>query len=113
MRAPPFFIEGDGVNASHEFMAFLNAVEVPAAHLLAEFMSIQESGSIDDIPVTDRTRVEGMYCRHLDDWVVFYIAEQKSSCLIGIVYVGSLNPHSYKALEIEAESRLKEWRGGL
>jgi hypothetical protein len=75
-------------------------------------MAIQENGSIGDIPITDRTRVEGLYCRHLDGWVVFYIAEQRGHCLIGVVHVGSLNPHSYKALEIEAESRLKEWRGG-
>jgi hypothetical protein len=110
MRAPPFFIQGDGVNACHEFMAFLNAVADPAAHLLAEFMAIQENGSINDIPVTDRTRVGGMYCRRLEGWVVFYIARQNSSCRIGVVHVGSLNPQSYKALENEAESRLREWR---
>jgi len=116
MAAAPFFIQGDGVNALAEYWAFIDAVGAPASHLLAEFVDIQKHGEITEFTAADyeATRVVGLYCRRLEGWAIFYIVRYGSvpgqpRCLIGIVRVGSLNPHSFDAMESEAETRLREY----
>ena len=53
----------------------------------------------------DATAVQGMFCRRVSGWAVFYAAT-RSPFAITILHVASLNPHSFQALESEAETRL-------
>lgn len=110
----PYFAEGDAAHAADEYTAFGLAVGDPAAHLLAELVRLHNQGSTDDIPDRDAaaTNVLGLYCRRIGDWVVFYAAAPLSSrCAVTVLLVGRLNPHSFEALESEAEMRMRrlEW----
>jgi hypothetical protein len=107
----PFFFQGERGDAVAEYREFLDAVEDAALHLLAEFTNFQAHGTLADIRREDdaATKVRGLYCRHVEGWVVFYTAAQAGvGCQIEIILVGSLNPHSFEALENEAEARLRD-----
>lgn len=109
-RRMPYFAEGGGANAASEYIAFGLEVGDPAAHLLAELVRIHNQGRLEDIPTkdADATNVHDLYCRQLDRWVVFYTVEPTPTCcLVTIILVGKLNPHSFGALENEAETRMR------
>lgn len=106
----PYFAKWETVNAAAEYTRFANAVGDPAVHLLAWLAHVHNKGKLSDIPNADgaSTRVRGLYCRRVEGWAIFYTAElEEGNCRIKVVHVGSLNPHSFDALESEAEGRLR------
>jgi hypothetical protein len=110
MFAPPYFAQGEDIDAVAEFGKFLDAVGEPASHLLAELADIQKNGTLSDIPSADdaATKVRGLHCRRVEGWAIFYAVKPAGRrCEITIVHVGSLNPHAFGALESEAATRLK------
>jgi hypothetical protein len=108
----PWFIRGDGVDALAEYRAFLDAVGEPASHLFAELVDVQENGPLSSIIHNANnvaTHVRDLYCRIIEGWAVFFhVRQAQNRCPIGIVHVGSLNPHPFDALKSEAQARLRE-----
>lgn len=105
---PPDFVRESGeADAVAEFTKFATAVGEPASHLLAELAVIHNYGTLSDIPTADEaaTNVQGLYCRRLMDWAVFYAVS--NPCRITVVHVGHLNPDPFRALESEAANRLR------
>jgi hypothetical protein len=100
---PPDFVRGSKVDAVREFRRFVEVIEEPAAHLLAELSEIHNG--LREIPIEDGKdiSVRGLYCRKLNHWVVFYAAVDGG---ITIVYVASSNPTPFSTLESEAANRL-------
>jgi hypothetical protein len=117
----PVFLRGDGFDAHAEYRAFLDAVEEPATHLLAEFVHIQNYNA--GVPPADvaATQVRDLFCRILTGWATFYIARRvprrglpgPGRLRIGIVLVGKFRRRlpfaapSIGTLESEAERRLR------
>ena len=114
MPDAPLFIQGQGVDALAEYTAFLHAVGEPAAHLLAEFVHLQQNGlsALRDADL-NATQVIGLCCRVVEAWAVFYVAKEgslsRNTCRVGIVHVGRVNPPPFGQLESEAEKRLREY----
>lgn len=111
MAEAPWFMQGDGFNALAEFRGLLHAVGAPGVHLLAEFVHLQENVGVSGLPKADfaTSQVDGLYCRLMEGWAVFYTAANGAihRCRIGIILVGRLNPRSLRELESEAEIRLR------
>jgi hypothetical protein len=112
MISPPSFAKGGtNVDAVAEFRAFVGAVGEPAASFLAELADLQNHGVFSDIPKPDisATSVNGLYCRVLVGWAVFYTA-RRSPFEVTILHAGTLNPHPFHLRESEAAIRLNQLR---
>jgi hypothetical protein len=107
LQPPDFVREPGGPDAVAEFSRFATAVGEAASHLLAELAEIHNYGTLSDIPAGDEaaTNVRGLYCRRVEGWVIFYSVSKP--CRITVIQAANLNPHSFSALESEAENRLR------
>lgn len=104
--SPPKFAQlPGGDDAVMEYAKFVDAVRVPAAHLLAELADFHNFGkSLTEIPQEDAsTSVRGLYCRQLFNWAVFY--EASPPCRITVLHVAHLGAVSFEAAECEALER--------